>query len=193
MYADETCLIVLVRLVLVTLFIGWIPALIAKRKGRDFWIWWMYGGAFFLIALIHSILIKPLPKGEIEGGVENSSGRAAVNWSAATGGSKEGGSQEAQSAALKAYSHLETLKEREILSALRSLCRAYEVNDRATVAELEPLATLLGEELNRRGGFSEMNRVWARLENIRGTRNLAIHWNGIGEWHVAPQVNEATE
>ena len=60
MDSGDACFIFLVKLALVTLAIGWIPALIAKNKGRDFLTWWIYGGALFLIALIHAIVIKPI-------------------------------------------------------------------------------------------------------------------------------------
>jgi len=46
-------------LVFAMFFIGWIPAVIAKSKGRSFWPWWFYGGALFIVALIHSLCIKP--------------------------------------------------------------------------------------------------------------------------------------
>src|SRR5271169_89835 len=39
--------------------IGLIPAAIAKSKGRNFFAWWFYGAALFIIALIHSLLLKP--------------------------------------------------------------------------------------------------------------------------------------
>jgi hypothetical protein len=37
--------------------LGLIPASIAKRKGRKFGRWWLYGLLLFLIALIHSIVL----------------------------------------------------------------------------------------------------------------------------------------
>lgn len=40
------------------LFLANIPATIAKKKGRYFWIWYLYGMCFFLIAFIHSLVIK---------------------------------------------------------------------------------------------------------------------------------------
>lgn len=39
--------------------LGLIPAFIAKSKGRDFILWWIYGAALFIVALIHSFVIKP--------------------------------------------------------------------------------------------------------------------------------------
>jgi hypothetical protein len=38
--------------------LGLIPAFIAKRKGRKFGRWWVYGIFLFLVALIHSIAIS---------------------------------------------------------------------------------------------------------------------------------------
>lgn len=38
--------------------LGLIPATIAANKGRSFIGWWIYGILLFIIALIHSILIK---------------------------------------------------------------------------------------------------------------------------------------
>lgn len=40
---------------------GLIPAYIAKRKGRSFGLWWLYGAAILIIALPHSLLIRPDP------------------------------------------------------------------------------------------------------------------------------------
>jgi hypothetical protein len=36
-----------------------IPATIARRKGRNFYDWWFFGAALFLVALPASLLIKP--------------------------------------------------------------------------------------------------------------------------------------
>lgn len=44
----------------ISLIIGIIPALIARKKGRNFFLWWIYGFMVFIVALIHSLLIKPL-------------------------------------------------------------------------------------------------------------------------------------
>ena len=35
-----------------------IPAKIAEKKGRDFWIWYVYGCLLLIFALIHSIVMK---------------------------------------------------------------------------------------------------------------------------------------
>ena len=37
--------------------LGLIPASIAKRKGRSFGLWWFYGFLFFLMSMIHVMLI----------------------------------------------------------------------------------------------------------------------------------------
>jgi hypothetical protein len=39
--------------------IGLIPAFIAKNKGKSFLLWWFYGAMLFIVALVHSLLIKP--------------------------------------------------------------------------------------------------------------------------------------
>ncbi len=43
---------------LIFIFIGLIPANIASNKGRSFGGWWVYGSLFFIVALVHSLLIK---------------------------------------------------------------------------------------------------------------------------------------
>ena len=40
------------------LLLGLLPAYIAYRKGRNLFIWWLYGVCFLIIALPHSILLK---------------------------------------------------------------------------------------------------------------------------------------
>lgn len=42
----------------IVLIIGIIPAMIASSKGRSFFLWYIYGVCFFIIALVHSILIS---------------------------------------------------------------------------------------------------------------------------------------
>lgn len=44
---------------LCAIVIGLIPALIASSKGRSFIGWWIYGTLIFIVAIIHSIIIKP--------------------------------------------------------------------------------------------------------------------------------------
>lgn len=39
--------------------LGLIPAAIARKKGRSFGLWWVYGSMIFIVALFHSLLIKP--------------------------------------------------------------------------------------------------------------------------------------
>jgi hypothetical protein len=38
--------------------LGLVPAYIAKRKGRSFGLWWIYGAAILIMALPHSLLLK---------------------------------------------------------------------------------------------------------------------------------------
>ncbi len=59
MSGGEVSLVLVVRFVAVALVIGWIPAVIAKAKGRkEFSVWWFYGTSLFLVALIHAILLS---------------------------------------------------------------------------------------------------------------------------------------
>lgn len=40
------------------IILGLIPAMIAHGKGRSFIGWWLYGTCLFIIALVHSLLLK---------------------------------------------------------------------------------------------------------------------------------------
>lgn len=42
----------------IVVLIGLIPATIARKKGRSFITWWIYGGLLFIIALPHALLLK---------------------------------------------------------------------------------------------------------------------------------------
>ena len=44
---------------LLLLVIAVIPAMIAQKKGRSFFEWYVYGVLLFLIALVHAIIIEP--------------------------------------------------------------------------------------------------------------------------------------
>jgi len=39
--------------------IGLIPAFIAQKKGKSFLLWWFYGAMLFIVALPHSLWIRP--------------------------------------------------------------------------------------------------------------------------------------
>lgn len=43
---------------IIAAFLGLIPANIAKSKGRSFGAWWFYGWMLFIVALIHSLVLK---------------------------------------------------------------------------------------------------------------------------------------
>ena len=47
---------------IVAVFLGLIPGLIARGKGRSFGLWWFYGFLVFLIALPHALLLKASPE-----------------------------------------------------------------------------------------------------------------------------------
>ena len=40
------------------LLIAFIPAAIARSKGRSFVFWWMYGATIFIVALPHALLLR---------------------------------------------------------------------------------------------------------------------------------------
>jgi len=49
----------LIMILMWSAILGFIPALIAHSKGRSFPLWWFYGFMLFLIALVHSLVLKP--------------------------------------------------------------------------------------------------------------------------------------
>jgi len=52
------------ELLLISAVLGIIPALIAQSKGRSFFAWWIYGALLFIIALVHSLVIRKDVKAE---------------------------------------------------------------------------------------------------------------------------------
>jgi hypothetical protein len=82
-------------------------------------------------------------------------------------------------------SHLPTLGamgDEEMVSTLKALCRAYKASAAADVDRFEPVAEVIGEQLNLRGGMSEMRRIFNQLGDVPGVRTLEMFWNGIGDW-----------
>lgn len=51
-------------MIVLVLVLGAIPAAIAHSKGRNFVLWYIYGVALFIIALVHSLLISKSPEAE---------------------------------------------------------------------------------------------------------------------------------
>jgi hypothetical protein len=47
-------------LVIIAILIGLIPAAIAQGKGRNFFLWWLYGAAIWIVAFPHSLIMAPL-------------------------------------------------------------------------------------------------------------------------------------
>lgn len=89
----------------------------------------------------------------------------------------------------KSASQLEEIKasvasmdDAQMADLLRQLCGAYTRDVRDEISRLQPWATEIGEELNRRGGIEEMRRLWWQLDNMPGARTLDMYWDGIGDW-----------
>lgn len=53
----------MLEILLVASLLGLIPGLIARSKGHDFFIWWLYGALLFIFALPHSLLAGQDRKG----------------------------------------------------------------------------------------------------------------------------------
>jgi len=49
------------EILIVAAVIGLIPAAIAQSKGRSFVLWWLFGAAFFILALPMALIIKADP------------------------------------------------------------------------------------------------------------------------------------
>jgi hypothetical protein len=53
-----------VEILIIAILIGLLPAYLAKKKGRSFGLWWVYGAALFIVALPRGLLMSPLPGSE---------------------------------------------------------------------------------------------------------------------------------
>jgi len=58
-----------VEVLFMCIIVGLIPAFIAKSKGRNFFLWYIYGVLLFIIALVHSLLIKNNDDAYVEEGM----------------------------------------------------------------------------------------------------------------------------
>lgn len=47
---------------ILAVLLGLIPAAIARSKGREFLVWWLYGALLFIVALPHALLMKANPE-----------------------------------------------------------------------------------------------------------------------------------
>ncbi len=52
------------RSIIYLMLLGLIPSMIAARKGRNAFLWWVYGALLFVIALPHALLVGPYVAGE---------------------------------------------------------------------------------------------------------------------------------
>lgn len=47
------------EIILIAILIGLLPGYIAYRKGKNFFIYWLFGAALFIVALPWTLLMKP--------------------------------------------------------------------------------------------------------------------------------------
>lgn len=47
------------EILIVAVLLGVVPAVIAAKKGRNFFGWWLFGPVLFIVALPVAILIDP--------------------------------------------------------------------------------------------------------------------------------------
>jgi hypothetical protein len=72
-----------------------------------------------------------------------------------------------------------SMDDTQMINILTALCAAYAADNRPEMWRLEPLATDIGEELNRRGGGDEMERVYLLVPRRSALERV---WRGIGPW-----------
>jgi hypothetical protein len=51
------------ELIVLWIILGLLPAAIAKTRGQDFFVWWVYGIFLFPIAVFHAFFTSPQAKG----------------------------------------------------------------------------------------------------------------------------------
>ena len=62
------------EVIILAAFLGLIPAMIAKSKGKSFGLWWFYGAMLLIIALPHSLImssdVKSIEKKQLSEGMK---------------------------------------------------------------------------------------------------------------------------
>jgi hypothetical protein len=46
------------EILIFAVLLGLIPAAIAHSKGHNFFVWWLYGAAIWIVAIVHAVLLK---------------------------------------------------------------------------------------------------------------------------------------
>ncbi|WP_150081048.1 hypothetical protein [Chlorobium phaeobacteroides] len=90
--------------------------------------------------------------------------------------------EESSAKLVQATDMVKDLSDDQMMDILKRLCRAYSVNDESEIKNIEPIAIAIGRKLNQRGGLKAMRELYDKIGNIKGTRSLDMHWNGIGDW-----------
>lgn len=49
----------IVYIIIVAVGLGFVPALMARKQGRSFVKWWIYGAIAFPAAIVHALVLKP--------------------------------------------------------------------------------------------------------------------------------------
>lgn len=62
---------------MLNVLIGLIAANVARRKGRTFWVWWVYGAFLWPIAIIHAFMLKTQAQLQAESETRARAGAAA--------------------------------------------------------------------------------------------------------------------
>ena len=56
---DQLDGVLLLEIILTAALVGVIPALIAQKKGHNFFVWWFFGAMMFIFALPAALIVKP--------------------------------------------------------------------------------------------------------------------------------------
>jgi hypothetical protein len=51
--------VLILEVILTGALVGFIPAMIAQRKGHNFFVWWFFGAMAFIFALPAALILKP--------------------------------------------------------------------------------------------------------------------------------------
>ena len=60
---------------IISVVLGLVPAFIARSQGRSFVGWWIYGTLLLIVAIVHSVVLKPKPEN-----LRAEQHRARIGW-----------------------------------------------------------------------------------------------------------------